>query len=129
MKIEVGMYVRLDTGKIGKVIYIKEKSNYPYDYLRITLDSERYSRTTRNVVKASYDIIDLIEVGDIIRFKELRTHLTNDSSTKFYGIYVYDIHDEEEFKNIKKEIKNHKIELLDVLTKEQFELMKYKVGE
>lgn len=66
MKLEEGMYVRLDTGKIGKIVYLKEKDNYPYSYLRITLDSEKYSRTTRNVIKASHNIIDLIEVGDYV---------------------------------------------------------------
>jgi len=54
-EIKEGMYVRLDTGRIGKVIHVKEKDNYPYSYVRIVIDTERYSRTTRNIIKASRD--------------------------------------------------------------------------
>ncbi len=112
MKLEVGMYVRLDTGKIGKIIYFKERDSYPYSYDRITIDSERYTRTTRNVIKASNNIIDLIEVGDIVviingmRKKELML-----------------------IKNLDKEIhilNTHKI--VSIVTKEQFESMSYKVN-
>lgn len=73
--------------------------------------------------KTKLNSIDSLKVGDIIKFKELRTHLTNTSGTKYYESYICDIHDNEELNNIKKEIKEKHIELLKIMSREQFESM------
>jgi len=120
-EIKEGMYVRLDTGRIGKVIHVKEKDNYPYSYVRIVIDTERYSRTTRNIIKASYDITDLIEVGDYV----------NGSKVIEIGEDIDDYGNN--FQTIKVECDdmiNYYIESIEsIVTKEQFESMSYKVGE
>lgn len=114
-EIKEGMYVRLDTGRIGKVIHVKEKDNYPYSYVRIVIDTERYSRTTRNIIKASYNIIDLIEVGDYVNgflVKEVRREIIG------LGVIIFD-----------NGISIWEQNIRSIVTKEQFESMSYKVGE
>lgn len=100
----------------GAIIIDKNANNVPYVSLK-------------NIIKASFDIIDLIEVGDVFKFKELRTYISNKSNTKYYENYIFDVHNEEELEVIKKEIAQGKIKLLEILTKEQMEQMAYKVGE
>lgn len=137
MKLELkeNMYVCNRYGRIAKIEYIEDNiaycDNWLYQDYReyidfINLDSKEI---VKEIIKASYDIIDLIEVGDAFKFKELRTHISNKSNTKYYENYIFDVHNEEELEVIKREIKQGKIKLLEILTKEQFEQMSYKVGE
>lgn len=138
MKLEVGMYVRGKyyqyRGKIGKII--KNYNNdleiaYKDGILKTNVGSfidDNYDINGKQY-KASFDIIDLIEVGDVFKFKELRTYISNKSNTKYYENYIFDVHNEEELEVIKREIKQGKIKLLEILTKEQMEQMAYKVGE
>lgn len=73
------------------------------------------------------EIIDLIEVGDAIKYKELR-HFSN-YETNFNKEYIVGIHDKNELKNMKEEVKNNKIKILQIYTKEQLESIGYKVRE
>lgn len=136
MKLEVGMYVRGKyygyRGKIGKII--KNYNNdleiaYTNGVLKTTVGSFLDDNTDINGRQyvASFNIIDLIEVGDAFKFTELRTHISNKSNTKYYENYIFDVHNEEELEVIKREIKQGKIKLLEILTKEQFEHESYKV--
>lgn len=135
MKLEVGQFVRFkDKRGIEYIRKITSVNNtYPDKlYAGIYIDKEANNSngvSLKNIIKASYDIIDLIEVGDAFKFKELRTHISNKSNTKYYENYIFDVHNEEELEVIKREIKQGKIKLLEILTKEQFEQMSYKVGE
>lgn len=131
MKLEVGMYCRYKNFqnkiKIAKIKGIQKADEvFQYDYM--TFDNDDGELET-NIIKASFDVIDLIKVGDVLKFKELRTHITNPSNTKYYEDYIYDVHNEEELEIIKQELKKKHIKLLEVVTKEQFEQMSYKVGE
>lgn len=63
-----------------------------------------------------------LEVGDIIRYRIDNVPL----ETKGYLTDVTDITDEEMLESIKKDKNYH---VLQILTKEQFEQMAYKVGE
>ena len=126
MKLEVGMYCYNKTNRklgLGKIISFQSNNNVNIKYKN---DIELVS--IGNVI-ASFNIIDLIEVGEAFKFKELRTHISNKSNTKYYENYIFDVHNEEELEVIKREIKQGKIKLLEILTKEQFEQMSYKVGE
>lgn len=120
MNLEVGMYVRIDKGKIGKIIYIKEKDDYPYSYVRITIDNERYTRTTRNVIKASHNPIDLIEVGDYVN--GIRICYIDDCKDYMRQFY-YDYEDPSE------DIGHYCEDIKTIVTKEQFEKISYKVEE
>ncbi len=74
MKLEVGMYVRFKDKRgieyIRKIVEIPEDNRYASLYL----DKEaNYSRglSPKNVIKASYNIIDILEVGDYVNGSEV----------------------------------------------------------
>lgn len=123
MKLKVGQFARLKSGYICKIININDfrepnmkygvEANYLKDVMFIGDD---------DVVKASYSIIDILEVGDIIRYRIDNIPL----ETKGYLTGVTDITDEEMLENIKKDKNYH---VLQILAKEQMEQMAYKVGE
>jgi hypothetical protein len=134
MKLEENMYVRTNRGNIDKVLlveYAEEKRqeypNHPsksYWRDKIFLSKERYWRTSQNIIKASHNIIDLIEVGDyvngyivldIMKNNLGKTYIECGCKDEIAHNYVYDTFYEENIKSI--------------VTKEQFEQMKYKVGE
>lgn len=131
MKLEVGMYVRGKyyqyRGKIGKII--KNYNNdleiaYKDGILKTNVGSfidDNYDVNGKQY-KASYNIIDILEVGDIIRYRIDKVSL----ETKGYLTGVIDITDEEMIESIKEDKNYH---VLQILTKEQFEQMSYKVGE
>ncbi len=130
MKLEVGMYARTKYGYIARIDKIYEDWIFFDNVITEEWGEKSYSLNNNQfgeIVKASHNIIDLIEVGDIIKFKELRTHLTNESGTKFYDNYVVSIFNEEELEVAKEEIEGKHMKLLSIVTKEQFESMQYKV--
>ena len=130
MKLEVGMYVRTKSGLIAKYIdiddikYLFDKNIYwYYEYYNDYVYKEDFKEWfEEEVVKTSYTIIDLIEVGDIIRYRIDKVSL----ATKGYLTGVVDITDEEMLESIKEDKNYH---VLQILTKEQFEQEAYKVGE
>lgn len=122
MKLEVGQFVRLKSGYICKIININDfrepnmkygvEANYLKDVMFIGDD---------DVVKASYNIIDLIKSKDIILGRDGKIY----QCWKIYKDYVF---------TYSKNKQGQTITLVDyqidkVLTKEQFEQMAYKVGE
>lgn len=123
MKLEVGMYCRYKNFqnkiKIGKICEIIPADDMiVYDYIILEHDG----LLEHDIINASFDIIDLIKKGDIIRYRIDKVSL----ETKGYLAGVIDITDEEMIENIK-ENKNYHV--LQILTKEEFEKRAYKVGE
>lgn len=117
MKIEVGMYAYSSESReigIGKIINIDENRTH----LEVTIKTKKGKIITRKeYVVASFDIIDLIQVGDYVnsyridqidKFKDGSTYLQSSDAGKYY-------------------CKNYQIK--SVVTKEQFESIAYKVGE
>ena len=82
---------------------------------------EELDKIKSHIVKISYNIIDILEVGDIISFYE-----DIDNYKKQYVIGMPDLITLDE---IKDKITNANIRLVSILTKEQFEQIAYKVGE
>lgn len=82
---------------------------------------EELDEIKSHIVKTSYNIIDILEVGDIISFYE-----DIDNYKKQYVIGMPDLITLDE---IKDKITNANIRLVSILTKEQFEQIAYKVGE
>lgn len=124
MKLEVGMYCRYNNFqnkiKIAKIKGIQKADEvFRYDY--ISFDNDDGELET-NIIKASYNIVDVLEVGDIIRYRINKVSL----ETKGYLTGVIDIADEEMIESIKEDKNYH---VLQVLTKEQFEEMSYKIKE
>lgn len=125
MKLEVGMHVRFKD-KRGNT-YIRKIIDIPKDnrYASIYIDKEaNYTNhlSFKNVLKASHNIIDLIEVGDyingsrVIKVEEVENYpdLLNVKIEK--SDFRYDVHETIFEKDIK-----------SIITKEQFEQMAYKV--
>lgn len=128
MKLEAGMYVRhkplLSSKyvKINKIKEIEEKENCLHIWLE-----DKDLITEKYLIKASYNIIDLIEVGDYVNgSRVMKTnckleYIDDDSDTG-----VNEVYDGLELENgwiyFEHEIKS-------IVTKEQMEHMAYKVEE
>ena len=108
--LSVGMYVKTLNG-IVKIDKIKDS---------IMIDTKGKTHFG-DFIKASYNIIDLIEVGDIISFYE-----DIDNYKKQYVIGIPDLITLDE---IKDKITNDNIRLVSILTKEEMEQRAYKVEE
>ena len=124
MKLEVGMYVRhkplLSSKyvKINKIKEIEEKENCLHIWLE-----DKDLITEKYLIKASYSIIDILEVGDILvddtnRKLEILL-IDNELMVRNAGL-IYD-------NNFYLPIKS--IAIKSVITHEQMEQMEYKVGE
>ena len=93
--------------------YLSRNNELCYEADRpINVNMELYDE---DIFKASRNIIDLIEVGDVITTNNLRGEVTHIEGDKIYttcydGEYCYDY------------------QIQSILTREQFESMSYKVG-
>lgn len=115
-ELEVGMYIRYVptlgdyTQKISKITKIK---NCLLD-MAYYLDNEKepvFSSHFDDILKSSYNPIDLIEVGDYVNGVEVEE--INDKEIMLVDTHLW----------IDKEVANRLIE--SIVTKEQFEEMKY----
>ena len=120
MEISKGMYIRTEDGYIGKCIDID--SDYfmffdkpVYKNFSDTFDSCYLSNI--DIKKASFNIIDLIEVGDYVNGEKVTSAEPVDKKDieryLGFGDYDYYIHNSEDIK--------------DIVTKEQFNSCKYVV--
>lgn len=113
MKLEVGLYVRTLTlsgfSKIGKLEKI--------DDICIT---DNGAVDKNQIIKASHNIIDLIEVGDYVNGKKV-IRKWEEPFGEFVGQIFIKLDGEETIPTIRK--------IETIVTKEQFKSMQYKVGE
>ena len=137
MKLEVGQFVRTNNG-IAKIIdRILEPDHYYFKmwvtdkFLEINDDTEYISEV--DVLKASYNIIDLIEVGDYLNgFKVSKIERYDTNTIIKIGNSTFNVLEGEKIYTPSYDNNNgyEKIEKLkSIVTKEQFEQMAYKVGE
>ena len=124
-ELKENMYVRTKDGIIAKVDYIDNDTIFFDKYLYRTygdsidfLEKDNLER----IAKASYNIIDILEVGDII-IDSIEKHeillIDDELMVRNTGL-IYD-------NNYYLPIKN--ITIKSVITHEQIEQMAYKVGE
>ena len=116
MKLEVGIYVRTKWGYICKIININDfrepsmkygvEASYLKDIMFIGDD---------DILKASHNIIDLIEVGDYVNGL-LVTRICEDNETKEKYINLYGSVSEWEQEDIK-----------SIVTKEMFSSVEYRM--
>lgn len=128
MKLEVGMYVRTEYG-IAKIKY-KTDEYLDCDNTIMKSFGENYFMwdiQRLNILKASHNIIDLIEEKDVIKFEY-------DGTEYICDVYAFRLNKndlavccEGDIIHIKED--NARFELKSIVTKEQFESMSYKVGE
>ena len=110
-EIEVGEYVRSKIGSIGKVTKIEE---YKFLYENRTLIT-----WVGNVIKHSKNIIDLIEVGDIIKINKGKYEVIYDESLDKLGVLIPN-RDCLEIRHSSLEHIFTKYEDITILTKEQY---------
>ena len=120
MEIQKGMYIRTEDGYIGKCIDI-DSDNFMffdkpvYKNFSDTFDSCYLSNI--DIKKASFNIIDLIEVGDYVN--DERVYYAYCSSEGSTGLFI-------EEAGIRVWIEKDS-QIKDIVTKEQFESIKYEV--
>lgn len=124
MKLEVGMYVRTDNGIIGKIY---EKIGNMFTYKDSNRDYITYDLLHSEITKASYNIIDILEVGDYVN----GLRVEKNKYGELYTSYVYyggDIGKQcEVYTTWLEELKEDMI--YSIVTHEQMEQIAYKVGE
>ena len=124
MKLEVGQFVRFKDKR--NITYIRKIREIPQDnrYASIYLDKEaNYSKglSLKNIIKASYHIIDLIKSKDIILGRDGKIY----QCWKTYKDYVFTYSKNKQGQTIT--LVDYQID--NILTKEQFEEMSYKIKE
>ena len=111
MKLEVGMYVRYTRGmingyvplRIARITDCEDNELIKIDKGQVILRSD--------VIKASHELIDLIEVGDYVNGKEVTyvyPNLIKVDSTDIWEIYSCDIKSivtKEQFNSVRYEVK------------------------
>lgn len=118
MKLEVGMYARLQNDA-ENIVIINRIANVFETTILTENDGSIYQGeyTKENVIKASYDIIDILEVGDYV------------NGYKITDIDCYE-YEKELFFDTNQIISTFVNEdIKSIVTKEQFEKMAYKVGD
>lgn len=122
-KIEVGEYVRTKKGRIDKVERFSAGLCVWHCENGMCIDEcNRVGTHLEDIVKHSKQPIDLIEVKDLVCFKnKLQNSLENEEM-------IIHIFDNDTLEEVKQAIEKGEIELLEILTHEQFEANCYKVG-
>nr|DAV63777.1 MAG TPA: hypothetical protein [Caudoviricetes sp.] len=114
--IEVGEYIRTKNGKLDKVV----NNNY---YMEKYIEAEKKLIFCNDIVKHNKQLIDLIEVGDIVKYKLKNLKYTNVTTVRL----VRDVRSNKE--SILIDGYNlEQINILEILTKEQYNINCYKVG-
>lgn len=125
MKLEIreNMYVRFKDKRgieyIRKIVKIPEDNRYASLYL----DKEaNYSHglSPKNIIKASYNIIDILEIGDYVNGDKI---FNIDDCKGAMRQFYYD------YENPNDDVGHWEEEIKSVITHEQMEQMAYKVGE
>lgn len=108
--LSVGMYIRTNYGIIDKILKLNKS------YVKgVSQKDELYAYDIDNIVKASYNIIDILKKGDYVNGHRVEEIDFDDEEIFTDSEYYCGI---VEFCNIK-----------SVITHEQMEQMAYKVGE
>lgn len=118
MKLNIGDYVRTEKGKIDKYSPIwVEHNKFEDNYYYVYPDKEDYYDHRELIIKSSPNIIDLIQVGDYVNGVEV---------VGFDGGYIV-INETNPLTELWKTLERKDIK--SIVTKEQFESMKYKIGD
>lgn len=128
-EIEVGEYGRTNKGKIFIFAWLENLDGKRYAN-KVLLGNGKifenkfyYFDDGEEIVKHSKQLIDLIEVKDVIKYRI--NNISTTLETKGYIEGIVDISDEEMLQRIKNDNNYH---ILEILTKEQYLANCYKVG-
>lgn len=134
MKLEVGMYVRLQNDA-ENIVIINKIANVFETTILTENDGSIYQGeyTKENVIKASYNKIDILEVGDYVNGVEITEIYEKGDSFRGNRNYIFKektievANDNYETIPVESLFINNEIET--IVTHEQMEQMAYKVGE
>ena len=119
MKLEAGMYIRTKDGYISQYKYYDTTNAYMEKLLCIPLNNGTFANI-EDIVKASYNIIDILEVGDYVNGDKIE--YIDDCKGAMREFY-YD------YENPNDDVGHWQEEIKTIITHEQMEQMAYKVGE
>lgn len=134
MKLEIGMYVRL-VNDVENIVIINRIANVFENTILTENDGSIYQGeyTKENVIKASYNIIDILEVGDYVNGVEITEIYEKGDSFRGNRNYIFKektievANDNYETIPVEALFINNEIET--IVTHEQMEQMAYKVGD
>lgn len=116
MEIEVGEYVRT---KNGKIYTVKSTTKFPDGDIHIYINEDVIFFRVTEIVKHSFNIIDLIEIKDIVEIQNVSDKLC----------FKVEIFDEKTLMDLKLGLEDNEIKLLSIVTKEQMKSVEYKIEE
>lgn len=120
MKLEVGMYIRTKDGYISQYKYYDTTNAYMEKLLCIPLNNGTFVNI-EDIIKASYNIIDILEIGDYVNGYKV--------SLKGYD-YAHFVQCDYPVENgTTNHYKFYKQAIKSVVTKELFEIAEYRIGE
>ena len=130
MELEVGMYVRIKNKAgwccIGKLYNINDFREPSMKYC-IDIQSDDFIFVPKDmIIKASNNIIDLIEVGDIVEVE-----FANDNGTNKFEVVGVAV-ETNEVGIFKDDYSIYGVDIKDIksiVTKEQFSAMEYRLGD
>lgn len=135
MELEVGQFVRTKDGTIGKIIAIdlakprQEKyPNHPSKRWwrnKILISCYKGWRTTQNIIKASYNIIDILECGDYVNGSKV-IDISIIGKDKEKWVWVEQMEDTDN-KYGDDYVGYNNEQIKSIVTKEQFENIKYEI--
>lgn len=128
MELKKGMYARYKYEEIvfiGKITFVSEVMCGLDETLQIDIDNCIEEILKKDIIKASYNIIDLIEVGDYVNGLKVTNVDGTYHGRKDKAIYCDYCQDKE----TGKWTMIYDDEIKSIVTKEQFSQMEYKVGD
>ena len=139
MKLEVGMYVRTDDGYIAKYDNSKHNCSGKYYGFASTIRDLRWEEydddcflwesELKNIIKASNNIIDLIEVGDYVNGNEvMEADWINENGEYEEGL-AFPMYASDDLDVIENWLPLRCVDIKSIVTKEQFESISYRVEE
>lgn len=114
--LKIGNYIRTTSGKIRKIISL-------YDTGDVFVETHSCIKQ-ENIISSSNNIIDLIEIGDFIEYKQ--SNMYWNIPTRVTGRYN---RQQELTEFMVGEIPLKNVEITSIVTREQFEKMSYVVGD
>ena len=119
LELKKGMYIRTNKGKIGKIIKQIDNSGslHHNNYVWLLDNGDVLALHSNKVKNVGFNLIDLIEVGDYVNGEKVTSAEPVDKKDieryLGFGDYDYYIHNSEDIN--------------DIVTKEQFNSMRYAV--
>lgn len=130
MKLEVGMYVRFNYHRVTvpiQISKIKEKHYEDIERYYYYLTDNGLVISEAQILKASHNIIDLIEVGDYVNGSKV-VDISIIGKDKEKWVWVEQMEDTDN-KYGDDYVGYNNEQIKSIVTKEQFESMSYRIGE